>query len=67
MQRPPRYDGEDTSPTSRKELMGWYAYGLAAEVFAVCGIGAYCFSFNHNCICYESANAPEQVRFFRLP
>jgi len=35
----PRYSGEDTRPTSRKELAGWYSYGWAAEVFVVCGIG----------------------------
>ena len=38
-QRPPRYPGEDTTPTSRREILGWYAYGIAAEVFAVCGVG----------------------------
>lgn len=37
--RRPRYDGEDTSPTTQKELLGWYSYGIAAEVFAVCGVG----------------------------
>jgi UMF1 family MFS transporter len=36
---PPRYPGEDTRLTSRKELAGWYSYGWAAEVFVVCGIG----------------------------
>ncbi|KAJ5453946.1 Major facilitator superfamily domaingeneral substrate transporter [Penicillium daleae] len=40
-QRPPRYAGEDTSPTSHRELLGWYAYGIAAEVFAVCGVGSF--------------------------
>jgi len=35
----PRYPGEDTRSTSRKELAGWYSYGWAAEVFVVCGIG----------------------------
>jgi len=39
--RQPRYENEDTSPTSRRELMGWYCYGIAAEVFAVCGVGMY--------------------------
>ncbi len=34
-----RYEGEDLSPTTAKELRGFYAYGLAAEVFAVCGVG----------------------------
>ena len=35
----PRYPGEDTRLTSRKELAGWYSYGWAAEVFVVCGVG----------------------------
>lgn len=38
---PPEYDGEDVRLTSRKELHGWYAYGFAAEVFVICGIGRY--------------------------
>lgn len=35
-----RYDGEDTSPTTNRELKGWYAYPIAAEVrgFFVGGI-----------------------------
>ena len=37
--RGPRYDGEDLSPTTNLELRGFYACGLAAEVYAVCGIG----------------------------
>jgi len=39
-QRPPRYVGEDTTPTSHREILGWYSYGIAAEVFAVCGVGS---------------------------
>lgn len=39
-QRTPRYPGEDTTPTSKREIWGWYAYGIAAEVFAVCAVGA---------------------------
>ena len=39
--RGPRYEGEDLSPTTIRELRGFYAYGLAAEVFAVCGVGTY--------------------------
>lgn len=35
----PKYDGEDTRLTSSKELAGWYSYGFAAEVFAVCAMG----------------------------
>jgi len=37
--RGPRYEGEDLSPTTAQELKGFYAYGVAAEVFAVCGVG----------------------------
>ncbi|CAG8163573.1 unnamed protein product [Penicillium salamii] len=40
-QRPPRYAGEDTTPTGRREILGWYSYGIAAEVFAVCGVGSF--------------------------
>lgn len=39
---PLRYDGEDTSPTTTRELQGWYAYPIAAEVFAVVAVGTYC-------------------------
>lgn len=39
---PSQYAGEDTRLTSRKELSGWYAYGFAAEVFVICGIGESC-------------------------
>jgi UMF1 family MFS transporter len=39
--RRPRYAGEDTRPTSEKELRGWYSYGLGAEVFAVVGVGTF--------------------------
>ena len=38
---PPAYPGEDTRPTSRKELLGFYTYSFAAEVFVVCGLGAF--------------------------
>jgi hypothetical protein len=33
------YEGEDTSPTTERELKGWYAYPIAAEVFAVVAVG----------------------------
>lgn len=39
--RAPRYEDEDTSPTTDRELKGWYSYGLAAEIFAVCGVGMF--------------------------
>ncbi|RQM07838.1 hypothetical protein DH86_00000718, partial [Scytalidium sp. 3C] len=39
--RAPRYEGEDTSVTSNRELWGWYAYSIAGEVFAVCGVGSF--------------------------
>lgn len=37
----PTYPGQDTRPTSPKELLGWYSYAWAAEVFVVCGIGSF--------------------------
>lgn len=37
----PSYPGEDTRPTSKKELLGFYTYSFAAEVFVVCGLGAF--------------------------
>lgn len=33
------YEGEDSRLTSQKELAGWYSYGWAAEVFAICAMG----------------------------
>jgi hypothetical protein len=48
--RGPRYEGEDLSPTTNLELRGFYAYGLAAEVFAVCGIGMKSQSLLKGCI-----------------
>lgn len=35
--REPRYAGEDTRPTSLKELGGWYMYSFAAETYVICG------------------------------
>ncbi|KAI0136223.1 autophagy protein Atg22 [Xylariales sp. AK1849] len=32
-----RYQGEDTRPTSKKELAGWYMYAFAAETYVICG------------------------------
>lgn len=37
----PHYAGHDARPTSSKELLGWYMYGFAAEVYVVCGIGSF--------------------------
>jgi len=34
-----KYEGEDTSPTTDRELKAWYAYPIAAEVFAVVAVG----------------------------
>ena len=36
-----RYQGEDTRPTTQRELNGWYAYPVAAEVYAVVAVGAF--------------------------
>ncbi|GCB17882.1 autophagy-related protein 22-1 [Aspergillus awamori] len=38
---PPQFPGDDTRPTSKKELAGWYSYGWAAEVFTVCAMGSF--------------------------
>ncbi|PVH95508.1 autophagy-related protein-like protein 22 [Periconia macrospinosa] len=40
-QRRKRYAEEDTSPTTKRELNGWYSYAIAAEVFAVVGVGLF--------------------------
>ncbi|MCJ1443297.1 MAG: Autophagy protein 22 [Stictis urceolatum] len=37
----PQYPGEDTRPTSHKELWGWYSYAWASEVFVICGVGSF--------------------------
>lgn len=37
----PLYLGQDSRPTSRKELMGWYAYAFAAETYIICGIASF--------------------------
>ncbi|KAK4960356.1 Autophagy protein 22 [Elasticomyces elasticus] len=39
--REPAFLGEDIRPTSRKEILGFYTYSFAAEVFVVCGLGAF--------------------------
>ncbi|KAF2475175.1 autophagy-related protein 22-1 [Lindgomyces ingoldianus] len=36
-----RYEGEDTSIITQRELNGWYSYAIAAEVFAVVATGAF--------------------------
>lgn len=38
---PQPYEDEDTRETSEKELAGWYSYGWAAEVFAICAMGSF--------------------------
>jgi UMF1 family MFS transporter len=38
-----RFPGEDLTPTTDRELKGWYFAGLAAEVYAVCGVGEFLF------------------------
>jgi len=34
---PGRYPGEDTRPTSSRELAGWYMYAFASETYVICG------------------------------
>lgn len=38
---PHSHEDEDVRPTSKKELAGWYSYGWAAEVFAICAMGSF--------------------------
>ena len=38
-----RYPGEDTRPTSSKELAGWYMYAFAAETYMICGTSPHLF------------------------
>ncbi|KAI1802446.1 autophagy-related protein 22 [Daldinia bambusicola] len=38
---PGRYHGEDTRPTSSKELAGWYMYAFAAETYVICAISSF--------------------------
>ncbi|KAL7628742.1 Autophagy protein 22 [Parahypoxylon ruwenzoriense] len=40
-QPPGRYPGEDTRPTSSKELAGWYMYAFAAETYVICAISSF--------------------------
>jgi UMF1 family MFS transporter len=40
-----RYENEDTSPTTKSEIRGWYSYAIAAEVFAVVGVGELTMAF----------------------
>lgn len=42
------YPGDDPRPTSKRELVGWYCYGWAAEVFTVCAMGTYTLRCPHN-------------------
>lgn len=51
----PYYSGHDARPTSRKELLGWYMYGFAAEVYVVCGIGKSGTWLRNGIACSKSA------------
>lgn len=35
------WPGQDHTPTTEQEIHGFYSYGIAAEVFAVVGVGAF--------------------------
>jgi len=48
-----RYEGEDTRPTSEKELRGFYMYGWASEVFVICGIGMLDLCVRHRDSCAD--------------
>lgn len=38
---PRSWPGQDHTPTTEQEIRGFYSYGIAAEVFAVVGVGAF--------------------------
>lgn len=61
----PQYPGDDTRPTSKKELAGWYCYGWAAEVFVVCAMGTSDSRLLTCCLHPRVLSDPEQVHFFR--
>lgn len=48
---PPDFPGDDTRPTSKKELAGWYSYGWAAEVFTVCAMGMHLSNRPRSTLC----------------
>ena len=63
LRRPPRYEGEDIRPLRQMELWGWYAYGIGAEVFAVCGVGMCSHTFSRlRCSVILVADATDQAR-----
>ncbi|KAI1333119.1 autophagy-related protein 22-like protein [Xylariaceae sp. FL0255] len=35
------YPGQDTRPTSVREIWGWYSYSFAAEVYVICAISSF--------------------------
>ncbi len=50
-----RYHGEDTRPTSQKELAGWYVYAFAAETYVICGMStsitpSHIYSIRNECV-----------------
>lgn len=47
----PLYLGQDSRPTSRKELLGWYAYAFAAETYIICGIGTFPLTIQLHATC----------------
>jgi hypothetical protein len=58
------YEGEDTSPTTDRELKGWYAYPIAAEVYAVVAVGMTFFHLLHTTrtVLYQQI---KQERFYQ--
>jgi MFS-type transporter involved in bile tolerance (Atg22 family) len=58
----PQYPGDDSRPTSKRELAGWYCYGWAAEVFVVCAMGTCAYNL---LILWGLTSDPRQVHFFR--
>ncbi|CAO2651776.1 Nn.00g000590.m01.CDS01 [Neocucurbitaria sp. VM-36] len=59
-----RYEGEDTSPTTTRELNGWYAYPIAAEVFAVVAVGNITHLSLPNTSIYLAASSNKNIGAF---
>lgn len=53
---PTRYHGEDTRPTSPKELAGWYMYAFAAETYVVCGKSSVLMLFPQHLLCTHATS-----------
>jgi MFS transporter, UMF1 family len=59
---PARYPGEDTRPTSRKELAGWLTYAFAGEPYVICGQSLVALGMMHSLFFSCADSYQESVR-----